>query len=97
MCAELDSFIHLLKMIFLRRIMIYQYIFFDVFCFFYNLMSTHFAELHRVFDLLHFLPSVPDHHLNITLHHFHLSLNIRTGNKTKTGIKVQRLALYVIG
>lgn len=60
-------------------------------------MSTHFAELHRVLDLLHFLPSVPDHHLNITLHHFYLSLNIRTGNKTKTGIKVQRLALYVIG
>lgn len=45
-------------------------------------MSTHFAELHRVFDLLHFLQSALDHLLNISLDPFQLSLNIRTRIKT---------------
>lgn len=52
-------------------------------------MSTHFAELHGVFDLLHFLQSVLDHLLNISLDPLHLSLNIRTGFKSKTQSKVQ--------
>lgn len=47
-------------------------------------MSAHFAELHRVFDLLHFLQSVLDHLLNICFKLFQLSLNIRTEIKTKT-------------
>lgn len=64
---------------------------------FYDLMSTHFAELHRVLDLLHFLQSVLDHLLNISLNLFHLSLNTMTRIKTRTGIKVQRLPLYLMG
>lgn len=52
-------------------------------------LSTHFAELHRVFNLLHFLQSVLDHLLNVSLDPFHLSLNVRRGKKTKTGIKSQ--------
>ncbi len=53
-------------------------------------MSTYFAELHRVFDLLHFLQSVLDHPLNISLDPLHLNLNIRIGFKTKTESKVQK-------
>ena len=47
-------------------------------------MSTYFAELHGVFDLLHFLQSGLNHLLNISLDPFHLSLNIRTGIKPQT-------------
>lgn len=47
-------------------------------------MITHFAELHRQFDLLHFLQSFLDHLLNVRFDPLHLSLNIRTGIKPKT-------------
>lgn len=60
-------------------------------------MSTHFAELHRVFDLLHFLQSVLDHLLNISLDPLHLSLDIRTGFQTETESKVQRQKMYLMG
>lgn len=49
-------------------------------------MWTHFAELHRVIDLLYFLQSVLDHLLNISLDSFHLSLDINTGIKIDTRI-----------
>lgn len=45
---------------------------------FYALMLTHFAELHTSFNLLHFLQSVLDHLLNITLDSLHLHLNVKT-------------------
>lgn len=46
-----------------------------------DLLLTHFAELHSMFDLLHFVQPVLDHLLNISLDIFHLSLNITRGNQ----------------
>lgn len=50
--------------------------------------STHFAELHTLLNLLHFLPSILDHLLQIVLNPLHLSLN------TKTRIKCEHLQSY---
>ena len=59
--------------------------------------QTHFAELHREFDLLYFQQSVLDHLLNISLDSFHLRLLITTKKKTKleSESKIQSLPKYL--